>query len=168
MSMRKRSTGFTLVELMMVVGTIGLLAAIALPAYQDYIQRSKMVDVFVIADIGRRAVAEYYERWGVFPDGNAQAGLAAPEAYRSRYVRDMRIEQGAVKLAITFGGAFSPSPSKELNFGFYLRPMVNKSYPTGPIGWTCTGTEKAPATFAVIGTAGTDTPAVKHLPAVCR
>ena len=165
--MRKRNAGFTLVELMMVVGTIGILAAIAIPAYQDYIIRSKMVDAFVIADIGKRAVGEYYERWGTFPEGNAQAGFAAPEAFRGRYVNDMRVERGAVKLSLSLGGAFTSQ--KELLFGFYLRPMVNKANPTGPLAWTCSEVEKSlPAAFEIIGKAGTDAPPRKYLPASCR
>lgn len=170
MTMRsRRARGFTLIELMMVVAIIGLLATIAIPAYQDYVIRSKMSEVLVVADIGKRAVDEYYGRWGTFPDGNEQAGLPAPEAFRSRFVVAMSVTQGMIKVPMGLGGAFEKGP-KELGFTFYLRPLVNKAHPSAPLAWLCSSSDKGAAglPFDLIGKAGTDAPPAKYLPAACR
>ncbi len=170
MTMRSRlARGFTLIELMMVVAIIGVLAAIAIPAYRDYIVRSKMSEVLVVADIGKRAVDEYYARWGTFPDGNEQAGLPAPEAFLSRYVVSMSVMQGMIKVSLGLGPGFEKAP-KELSFNFYLRPMVNKAHPTAPLAWFCSVKDKEVGhlPFDLIGKAGTDAPPGKYLPAACR
>lgn len=166
---RQRQSGFTLVELMMVVAIIGLLASIAIPAYQDYVTRAKMADALVIADVGKFAVSEYYERWGTFPADNAQAGLPAPEAYRSRHVKELRIVNGMVQLSLGLGQAYEGSP-KELSFRFYVRPLVSKLHPTAPLAWTCSVNDKELASlpFEIVGKAGTDVPPRKFLPAGCR
>jgi len=73
--MKKLQQGFTLIELMIVVAIIGILAAIAIPAYQDYTQRAQIGEAFTIVSNAKTAIAEYYQTNGAFPDTQAITDL---------------------------------------------------------------------------------------------
>ena len=73
----KKQQGFTLIELMIVVAIIGILAAIALPAYQDYTKRAHVTEGLTLAAAAKTAVTEYYASEAVFPASNASAGITA-------------------------------------------------------------------------------------------
>ena len=74
--MTKVQRGFTLIELMIVVAIIGILAAIAIPAYQDYTIRSKVTELINAAGVCKTSVAEYYQAVGVFPADQTKAGCS--------------------------------------------------------------------------------------------
>ena len=74
--MNKIQKGFTLIELMIVVAIIAILAAIAIPAYQDYVIRSQVSEGMSLLDGSKTAVAEFYSNRGHFPTNNESAGLA--------------------------------------------------------------------------------------------
>lgn len=88
--------GFTLIELMIVVAIIGILAAIALPAYQDYTNRAKMSEVITFASSGKNAVAEYYQNTGKLPADNEAAGMDAAANIKSTYVESVTVEDGVI------------------------------------------------------------------------
>ena len=69
--------GFTLIELMIVVAIIGILAAIAIPAYQDYLIRSQVTEGLTMAAAAKASVAEYFANLGSFPADNAKAGMGS-------------------------------------------------------------------------------------------
>jgi type IV pilus assembly protein PilA len=74
--MKKLQQGFTLIELMIVVAIIGILAAIAIPAYQDYTQRAQVGEAFTIVSAAKTAIAEYAQTNGVYPPAADITALA--------------------------------------------------------------------------------------------
>ncbi len=99
----KNNQGFTLIELMIVVAIIAILAAIALPAYQDYTIRSQVSEGSVLADGAKTAVAEFFSNLGYFPPNNASAGLATPVSIVGNYVTQLDISATPGVIELTYG-----------------------------------------------------------------
>src|SRR5690606_34285321 len=78
MNQLKGVRGFTLIELMIVVAIIGILASIAIPAYQDYTIRAQVVEAFALIDEIKPSLRDYYRERGVWPEDNEDAGTPAP------------------------------------------------------------------------------------------
>jgi type IV pilus assembly protein PilA len=88
--------GFTLIELMIVVAIIGILAAVAIPQYQNYVARAQVAEGLALASGAKTAIAEYRSTTGEWPADNAAAGLAAdPEDISGKYVRALAVAVGA-------------------------------------------------------------------------
>ena len=82
----KKQQGFTLIELMIVVAIIGILAAIASPAYKDYTIREQVSEGLILAGGAKAAVSEYTMDRGTFPTDNATAGLSTAASIDGKYV----------------------------------------------------------------------------------
>ncbi|MGR8932665.1 MAG: pilin, partial [Gammaproteobacteria bacterium] len=104
LSMKKVQQGFTLIELMIVVAIVGILAAIAIPAYQDYIIRSKVTDALSQADMAKVAISEYRQTNNVYPADQATAGLATAASYATKYVQKLEVAANTGVITVTVTG----------------------------------------------------------------
>ena len=99
--MQKEQQGFTLIELMIVVAIIGILAMIAIPAYQNYVIRAQVAEGLALSDTVKVAVAEFHDQTGTFPANNTEATLGVPTNYTGTYVDSISVT-GAV-ISIQYG-----------------------------------------------------------------
>ena len=89
--MKKLNSGFTLIELMIVVAIIGILAAIAIPQYQNYVARAQVAEALVLASGAKMALAEYRNTTGEWPNSNEQAGHASALQIKGKYVERVAV-----------------------------------------------------------------------------
>ncbi|HFB1598831.1 TPA: pilin, partial [Neisseria gonorrhoeae] len=88
--------GFTLIELMIVIAIVGILAAVALPAYQDYTARAQVSEAILLAEGQKSAVTEYYLNNGIWPENNGDAGVASSSSIKGKYVKEVKVAKGVV------------------------------------------------------------------------
>ncbi|MEZ5458746.1 MAG: pilin [Steroidobacteraceae bacterium] len=152
--------GFTLIELMIVVAIIGILAAIAIPAYQDYTVRSQVTEGLNLASDTKAAVAEIFAQTGTFDDINSGSnGIPAATDKQGKYVSGIEVADGVI--TITFGNDANANLDTET---LALTPGTNAN---DDVVWQC-GNFEMSATSLTMQTAGTTSVLDKYLPASCR
>ena len=167
--MTKLQKGFTLIELMIVVAIIGILAAIAIPAYQDYTIRAQVSEGMNLAAAAKAAVAETFLNRGTAPANRTQAGMSATATdTRGKYVQSVDVTAGVI--TITYGGT-------EVNAAISGETLALTPYVTADnsVAWRC-GNAVAPGGLTTSmgnathtgGTLGNNTSMNKYLPAACR
>lgn len=142
--MKKVQQGFTLIELMIVVAIIGILAAIAIPAYQDYTIRAQVSEGLNLSGGAKAAVTEFYQDRGVWPTDNTEAGLETAANIMGKYVGN--VAAAANVITVTYG-----NDAHAIINGQNITLTATDNL--GSVSWAC-------LSGGVI--------ADKHVPAACR
>ena len=152
--MRSYQKGFTLIELMIVVAIIGILAAIAIPAYQDYTIRSKVTEMINSAGVCKTSVAEYYQSLGAFPTGGStQAGCS--DIGTANTQAPVVATTGEVQITAT--GTLSTQLGASNSLFAYMPATASAGAPI--TAWICSSTATPMASTNILS---------KYLPATCR
>lgn len=139
--------GFTLIELMIVIAIIGILAAIAIPAYQDYVIRAQVSEGLSLADGLKTPSVEYYTNTGNWPT-NATTGFMTATSYAGTYVSGITLAAGKMTVA-------------------YNSAKANTAIKASVLVLSASTANGGSVTFTCGATAGTNL-APKYLPSVCR
>ncbi|ENV8246963.1 pilin, partial [Neisseria gonorrhoeae] len=108
--------GFTLIELMIVIAIVGILAAVALPAYQDYTARAQVSEAILLAEGQKSAVTEYYLNNGKWPENNTSAGVTSPATdIKGKYVQSVTVANGVVTAEMKPSGVNNEIKDKKLS-----------------------------------------------------
>ncbi|HGG7897225.1 TPA: pilin [Neisseria meningitidis] len=154
--------GFTLIELMIVIAIVGILAAVALPAYQDYTARAQVSEAILLAEGQKSAVTEYYLNHGEWPANNSSAGVATSANIKGKYVQKVEVNNGVVTATMLSSGVNKEIQGKKLSLWAKRQD--------GSVKWFCGQpvTRAANAKDDVAAATGTDKIDTKHLPSTCR
>ncbi|HFC6706598.1 TPA: pilin [Neisseria meningitidis] len=155
--------GFTLIELMIVIAIVGILAAVALPAYQDYTARAQVSEAILLAEGQKSAVTEYYLNHGIWPGDNSSAGVASSSDIKGKYVQSVTVANGVITAQMKSSGVNNEIKDKKLSLWAKRQ--------AGSVKWFCGQpvTRNAKDDTVTAATTNTNTKIdTKHLPSTCR
>ncbi|HHS1498925.1 TPA: pilin [Neisseria meningitidis] len=155
--------GFTLIELMIVIAIVGILAAVALPAYQDYTARAQVSEAILLAEGQKSAVTEYYLNHGEWPGNNSSAGVASASDIKGKYVEKVEVAKGVVTAEMKSTGVNNEIKGRKLSLWAKRQD--------GSVKWFCGQPVKRDATGAKADDVTADSDKqidTKHLPSTCR
>lgn len=142
---RRETAGFTLIELMIVVAIIAILAALAIPAYQNYLIRAQVSEGVSLASGAKAAVWDFTANTGRFPGNNQSAGLATNTSINGKYVSSVDVTGGLVTIHFGTGNANTAIQADVL--------VLSPATTAGAITWNCTNKTTIPGMY---------------LPSICR
>ncbi|HFC7429300.1 TPA: pilin [Neisseria meningitidis] len=156
--------GFTLIELMIVIAIVGILAAVALPAYQDYTARAQVSEAILLAEGQKSAVTEYYLNHGIWPGDNNSAGVATSTDIKGKYVKEVEVKNGVVTATMASSNVNNEIKGKKLSLWAKRQD--------GSVKWFCgqpvTRTTGANNNDDAVNKATDKKIDTKHLPSTCR
>ncbi len=142
----EKSKGFTMIELLVVIMIIGILAAIAIPAFLGQRTKAKVREGDILAGDARKEIVEFYWHTGRFPKDNAEAGLSEPEHLKGKFVDSITVQDGVLEIKY----------NDEVDDGLrveHLRPAILINDPTAPVQWLA-DYEEVPPGWTVPGEGG--------------
>ncbi|EPG0248447.1 pilin [Neisseria gonorrhoeae] len=160
--------GFTLIELMIVIAIVGILAAVALPAYQDYTARAQVSEAILLAEGQKSAVTEYYLNNGKWPENNGDAGVASPPSdIKGKYVQKVEVAKGVVTAEMASSNVNKEIQGKKLSLWARRQDGSVKWFCGQPVQRADNADNDAVTADGTDGTTGTKIE-TKHLPSTCR
>src|ERR1700716_2453239 len=156
-----RTCGFTLVEMMVVIGIVAILALLAIPTYQDKFIRDQIAEALPLADIAKPPVALQWALLQTFPADNTASGLPVADKIVNNTISSVAIQDGAIH--VTFGNKANNAIRGKI---LSLRPAVVVDAPIVPVTWVC-GYATAPEKMTIKGENRTNIPP-GWLPIRCR
>ncbi|MBH2156256.1 pilin [Neisseria meningitidis] len=157
--------GFTLIELMIVIAIVGILAAVALPAYQDYTARAQVSEAILLAEGQKSAVTEYYLNHGEWPSNNTSAGVATSTDIKGKYVKEVEVKNGVITATMLSTGVNKEIQGKKLSLWAKRQDGSVKWFCGQPVTRAANAKAANADDVAADGTNKIDT---KHLPSTCR
>ncbi|HEZ5409423.1 TPA: pilin [Neisseria meningitidis] len=157
--------GFTLIELMIVIAIVGILAAVALPAYQDYTARAQVSEAILLAEGQKSAVTEYYLNHGKWPGNNSDAGVASSSKIKGKYVKEVEVKNGVVTATMASSNVNNEIKGKKLSLWAKRQDGSVKWFCGQPVERDANNTANDEVTAANGTAKKIDT---KHLPSTCR